>query len=57
MIIPKPFARVVIAVGSPRRVDRDLDDEGFESARAELETCLSELESASRNALGDRTPN
>jgi lysophospholipid acyltransferase (LPLAT)-like uncharacterized protein len=42
--IPKPFARVSLAIGEPIYVPRDADSSAVEQARAELERRLAALE-------------
>jgi lysophospholipid acyltransferase (LPLAT)-like uncharacterized protein len=46
--IPKPFARVAVAIGAPFTVSEDADADGLEAARQDLEARLSALEA---NAL------
>lgn len=41
--VPKPFARVAVAVGPPFRVSADLDEAGLEARRRDLETELRRL--------------
>lgn len=41
--VPKPFARVAVAVGAPFHVDADVDDEGLEQRRLDLEAELRRL--------------
>lgn len=41
--LPKPFARVVVTVGEPIFVSRDLPEGSFEACRAALEATLREL--------------
>ena len=45
--IPKPFARVVLYVGTPIRVSRGAGREEMERKRRELETALDRLAAAS----------
>jgi lysophospholipid acyltransferase (LPLAT)-like uncharacterized protein len=42
--VPKPFARVSLAIGEPLYLPRDADDDALDRARAELERRLSSLE-------------
>jgi lysophospholipid acyltransferase (LPLAT)-like uncharacterized protein len=51
--IPRPWSRVGIAIGSPFFVPADVDDEGLEGQRLELETRLGALESRARRLLAD----
>ena len=44
MTIPKPFARVHLAIGEPHRVPRKLSADGVESECRRLETVLAQLE-------------
>ncbi len=46
--IPKPFARVVMLEGPPRRLPPDLDDEGIEAHRAALEAEMHDLMAEAR---------
>jgi hypothetical protein len=41
--IPLPFARVVVGYGDPIRVPSDLDDDGLEARRLEIEQALARL--------------
>jgi lysophospholipid acyltransferase (LPLAT)-like uncharacterized protein len=52
MVIPLPFSRVVIVVGHPREVPPELEGDGLEQARLELEQTLEELGATAREALG-----
>jgi lysophospholipid acyltransferase (LPLAT)-like uncharacterized protein len=49
--IPKPFARVVMAVGEPLAVSRDADTAALEQASHALELRLQDAERACRQAL------
>lgn len=49
--IPKPGARVVVALGAPMRVARDADEAGLEAARLALEQGLRDAEAACAAAL------
>jgi hypothetical protein len=53
--IPKPFATVGIAIGSPFYVASDADDHAIESARQLLDQRLRDLEPRAR-ALVERLP-
>lgn len=53
-IIPKPFARVVIAVGEPRHIDRQLGMTELEPIQHELEQTLQTLADEAQQALGER---
>ncbi len=46
--IPKPFARVAIAIGEPLEVPPGADDRGIEAARLALEARLQALEARAR---------
>ena len=52
--IPKPYARVALAMGEPLDVPRDADDDGIESARGLLEARLRALEERARILLDTR---
>lgn len=43
LIIPKPFARISIAVGEAVRVKRDVDDDELEAFRQQIQASLNEL--------------
>ncbi len=43
LIIPKPFARISIEIGEDIFVDREVDDEGLEHGRQNIERTLNEL--------------
>ncbi|HZT76980.1 MAG TPA: lysophospholipid acyltransferase family protein [Vicinamibacterales bacterium] len=49
--IPKPFARVAIAIGEPLVVPADADADGVEAARVQLETRLRALEARAHALL------
>jgi lysophospholipid acyltransferase (LPLAT)-like uncharacterized protein len=49
--IPKPFAKVAIAIGEPFDVPPDADDAAIEAARQELERRLQALEQRARALL------
>jgi lysophospholipid acyltransferase (LPLAT)-like uncharacterized protein len=50
-VIPLPFSRIAIAIGSPRQVPRTLDAAGLERWQRELELELRSLFEAARAAL------
>lgn len=52
MIVPKPFARVAVAVGEPIWVARDLTEEELEAKRIEVQNALDEVGFAAERALG-----
>src|SRR5690606_11933098 len=52
MIVPKPFARVAVAVGEPIWVPRDLTDEQLEAKRVEVQNALDAAGFAAERALG-----
>ena len=54
--IPKPFSRVVMAMGEPLTVSADADAATLETARQTLESRLQDAEHACRQALAFRTP-
>jgi len=43
LVIPKPFAKISIAIGDDIEVDRDVDDNGLEACRQKIERSLNEL--------------
>ncbi len=49
--VPKPFARVAIAIGQPFEVAADIDDAGLETRRRDLETTLAALEARTHAML------
>ena len=51
MLVPKPFARVVIAVGEPHSVPRDTSVDDLERHRVEMQDSLMSLMSACRDAI------
>jgi lysophospholipid acyltransferase (LPLAT)-like uncharacterized protein len=53
-VIPKPFARVVVAIGEPVYVPRVLDAPGFEALQAQMEARLKALYADARAALAER---
>ena len=50
-IIPKPFSRIVIAVGEPRHIDRQLGMTELEPVQLELEQTLQDLTRTAEQAL------
>jgi len=50
-IIPKPFSRIVIAVGEPHRVDKKSSAEALEQARCAMEQSLNDLAEAAASSL------
>jgi lysophospholipid acyltransferase (LPLAT)-like uncharacterized protein len=60
MTIPRPFTRVVVALGEPRRVRRDLPPHRLEDERRAIEEVLESLERAAHERLcgttASRTP-
>ncbi len=59
MLVPKPFARVVIAIGEPHVVPRDTAVDGLERHRVEMENALMSLMTVCRDQisrLSDQTP-
>lgn len=50
--IPKPFARVSLAIGEPLYVSREANDEALDKARAEVERRLSALEERASQMIG-----
>ena len=53
--VPKPWSRVVVAIGAPLRVARDADDAGLETARLALEQALRDAEAAGAAALAPQS--
>jgi lysophospholipid acyltransferase (LPLAT)-like uncharacterized protein len=50
--VPKPFARLAIAIGEPFDVAADVDDAGLEARRQALEATLAALEARTQAMLG-----
>jgi lysophospholipid acyltransferase (LPLAT)-like uncharacterized protein len=50
-IIPKPFARIAIAIGEPLQVPKGLMAEDLEPLRLQMENALKELTQRAQNAL------
>jgi len=55
--IPRPFARVVVAVGEPRAIPKSISDDEIEDVCREMERTLADLERVARDRLVSRTPN
>jgi len=55
-VIPKPFARIVIAVGAPRAVPKNLGVEALAPVQREMEQTLAGLIDAAESALVDSAP-
>jgi lysophospholipid acyltransferase (LPLAT)-like uncharacterized protein len=51
-LVPKPFSRVAMVIAPPLLVPADLDDEGLEARRADLEAVLVGLVPAARALAG-----
>ena len=51
-VIPKPFARIAIAIGAPRHVPRKLDAAGLAALQAEMAAELQRTFESARRALG-----
>lgn len=52
--VPKPFSRVVVAIGEPFRVSGEADEAQLESRRLDLEDTLAALERDALRRLGER---
>ena len=50
-IIPKPFSRIVIAVGEPHSIDKKLNAEKLEEERLRMETDMNNLSEVAKAAL------
>ncbi|MHB1815635.1 MAG: hypothetical protein ACYCUE_12545, partial [Steroidobacteraceae bacterium] len=50
-VIPKPFARVAIAIGPPRHVPRALDSQGLLELQQEMAGALRQAFETARRAL------
>jgi len=50
-IIPKPFSRIVIAVGEPHSIDKKSNAEKLEEERVKMETAMNNLIEVARAAL------
>jgi hypothetical protein len=53
-VVPRPWTRVGVAIGEPRRIPRELAADRLEAERARLQTTLEELEIEARAAVGAR---
>jgi lysophospholipid acyltransferase (LPLAT)-like uncharacterized protein len=54
-MVPKPFARIVVAVGEPLPVPRNASPEDMEAIRAEMQSALEALIQESKAAVVDAT--
>ncbi len=52
LILPKPFARLVVIVGEPQMVLRGLDADALEAERARLERLINDLTERATSMLG-----
>lgn len=50
-IIPKPFSRIIIAVGEPHRIDKKSSAEKLEEERIRMETDMNNLSEVAKAAL------
>ncbi|MGE0814767.1 MAG: lysophospholipid acyltransferase family protein [Vicinamibacterales bacterium] len=50
--VPKPWSRVVMAIGAPLTVPQDADEAGLEAARQAVEAALGEVERQASAACG-----
>ncbi|MDH5396287.1 MAG: hypothetical protein OEW97_08420, partial [Gammaproteobacteria bacterium] len=50
-IIPKPFSRIVIAVGQPHYIDKKSNAETLEAERKKIETAMNELSDIAKAEL------
>jgi lysophospholipid acyltransferase (LPLAT)-like uncharacterized protein len=55
-VIPKPFARIALAVGPPRYVSRTLDPAALERLQADMEAELKRLYEEAQSALRKKSP-
>jgi hypothetical protein len=55
-MIPKPFAKILVAYGLPRAIAPDMDKEGLETARLELELELNRLRELVDRRCGHSDP-
>lgn len=53
-MIPKPFARIVLAIGEPYAIPRDAALDGLEPHRVNVQEAVMSLMAESENALGNR---
>lgn len=56
LMIPRPFARIAVAVGEPRGVPRSLEDAALEAERRRREDELNRLTAAAERAAGTPGP-
>lgn len=56
MLIPRPFARVAVAVAPPYPVERGLSEEELERGRQDCQTLLERLTRTAEAAVGARDP-
>ncbi len=54
MVVPRPWARIGVAIGEARLVPRDLDGDRLESERRRLQETLEALETEARGSVGAR---
>ena len=54
MIVPRPFARIVIAIGEPHVVPRDTSVDGLERYRVEMQDSLMSLMRACREVFENK---
>lgn len=54
--VPRPFGRIVIAIGEARRVDPELDGDGLKAAAAAMEAEMAALGEAAERALSGGAP-
>ena len=54
MVVPRPWARIGVAIGEARLVPRDLDGDRLESERLRLQETLEALETEARGSVGAR---
>jgi lysophospholipid acyltransferase (LPLAT)-like uncharacterized protein len=54
--VPKPWSRVVMAIGPPIVVPRDADADGLEQARRQVEDGLRSVEARAREACQRGNP-
>jgi len=50
-IIPKPFSKIVIAIGEPVHVPKGIIVEDLEPIRLQMENCLKQLTDRAQDAL------
>jgi lysophospholipid acyltransferase (LPLAT)-like uncharacterized protein len=54
-VIPKPFARIAVAVGPPRYVPRTMDAAAVERLQADMEIELKRLYEEAKSALSAKS--